>query len=405
LLNHDHYEQLCAAAVTGQISEGDWAELQEHIRTCADCRIFVGEVGHVVAPALARYAAEDGAVEPPTGSVERFVARGHSAGIPLQRKNKLLVARRSRNLKLAVAIIMAILAPLGIIFWVISQKPSKERPVVQENVHVSGRQATDDRKESIALKRENAALREHLKDLEARVQSLTGKLATDQAAFKDANNQRLQIESQLNALQKDGGALRTSLADRDSQIAQLKESLNRASEFKQASEIAVRAEESELSGLRDTVATLSGELRRSEQLSAAANDAKDLIVARNLHIIDVHDNENGSKPRPFGRIFYTEGKKLVFYAYDLGNPQTLSAKVSFHVWGEKTGKSGQVKNLGIFRADDAQDGRWVLTFDDARVLAQVNTIFVTTESNNKKITKPNGNRILTAFLDDAPNHP
>jgi hypothetical protein len=161
----------------------------------------------------------------------------------------------------------------------------------------------------------------------------------------------------------------------------------------------------QLQVLQSQVERLSSELAEAQQLSAAANEAKDLIVARNLHIVDVHDNENGSKPRPFGRIFYTEGKKLVFYAYDLGDPKKLSAKVSFYVWGEKAGSTQQVTNLGIFRADDVQEGRWVVTFEDPRVLAHINTVFVTAESNRKTATKPNGNRILVAFIAGEPNHP
>ena len=150
---------------------------------------------------------------------------------------------------------------------------------------------------------------------------------------------------------------------------------------------------------------LRTELAEAQQLSTAANQAKDMIVARNLHIVDVHDNADGSKPRPFGRIFYTEGKKLVFYAYDLGDPRKLSAKVSFYVWGEKMGTPQQARNLGILRADDERDGRWVVTFDDSRVLANINTVFVTAESNKKTAIKPNGNRILVAFIDGEANHP
>jgi hypothetical protein len=167
---------------------------------------------------------------------------------------------------------------------------------------------------------------------------------------------------------------------------------------------ATEAQRKRLETLQSKVEELTSELAEAQQLNSAANQAKDMIVARNLHIIDVHDNANSSKPRPFGRIFYTEGQKLVFYAYDLGDPTKLNAKVSFYVWGEKTGIA-QVKNLGILRADDERDGRWVVTFDDHRVLAQINTVFVTAESNKKSVSKPNSNRILVAFIDGEANHP
>jgi hypothetical protein len=130
-------------------------------------------------------------------------------------------------------------------------------------------------------------------------------------------------------------------------------------------------------------------------------------VARNLHIIDVHDSNGlGTHQLPFGRIFYTEGKSLVFYAYDLQRPGNAhDASVAFHVWGSKLGDDGSVKSLGIFRNESANDARWILTCDDPQVLAQVNTVFVTTETKQKNGEGPRGKRILYAFLGDRPNHP
>jgi hypothetical protein len=62
------------------------------------------------------------------------------------------------------------------------------------------------------------------------------------------------------------------------------------------------------------------------------------VVARNLHIIDVHDRDgNGKNQRAFGRIFYTEGKPLIFHTYDLADTRKLDAKVSFYVGGERLG--------------------------------------------------------------------
>jgi len=75
------------------------------------------------------------------------------------------------------------------------------------------------------------------------------------------------------------------------------------------------------------------------------------------------------------------------------------------VWGERLGSEKPIKSLGVFHTDDASDGRWVLTFDDPNVLAQINSVFVTAESAKKSIREPGGKRILFAFLGDKPNHP
>jgi len=40
--------------------------------------------------------------------------------------------------------------------------------------------------------------------------------------------------------------------------------------------------------------------------------------ARKLYIADVFDVDSGSRTKkPFGRVFYTQGKSLIFYAFDL----------------------------------------------------------------------------------------
>ena len=106
-----------------------------------------------------------------------------------------------------------------------------------------------------------------------------------------------------------------------------------------------------------------------------------------------------------GAFFYTEGKSLIFYAYDLADPRKLDEKVSFYVWGEQLGAEKPIRSLGIFHDDDARDGRWVLTFDDPQVLAQINSVFVTAESSKKAIKEPGGRRVLFAFLGEKPNHP
>src|SRR3984957_12418202 len=94
-----------------------------------------------------------------------------------------------------------------------------------------------------------------------------------------------------------------------------------------------------------------------------------------------------------------------FYAYDLSDPRKLDAKVSFYVWGERLGAEKPIRSLGIFHNDDANDGRWVLTFDDPQVLAQINSVFVTVKSSKKTIKEPGGKRVLFAFLGEKPNHP
>jgi hypothetical protein len=46
-----------------------------------------------------------------------------------------------------------------------------------------------------------------------------------------------------------------------------------------------------------------------------------------------------------------------------------------------------------------------MTFDDPKVLAQINSVFVTAESANKHYDEPHGKKVLFAYFGSQPNHP
>jgi hypothetical protein len=129
--------------------------------------------------------------------------------------------------------------------------------------------------------------------------------------------------------------------------------------------------------------------------------------ARNLHIIDVHDADgSGNDRKSFGRVFYTEGKSLIFYAFDLDDKKVTNAKYTFEAWGERLGQPASVKSLGVLYVDDKDQKRWVLKVDDPRQLAQIDSVFVTLEPHGGDDEKgPRGHKILYAFLSGQANHP
>jgi hypothetical protein len=217
---------------------------------------------------------------------------------------------------------------------------------------------------------------------------------------KDSLNSRLLEANQQNA------RFQSEKEEWENRATQLQAELEKSRADKSASGVTAALQETELRELRKKVDDQADLLRQQDELTARGSDVRDLVVARNLHIIDVHDRDGtGKSQRAFGRIFYTEGKSLIFYAYDLGDSRKVDAKVSFCVWGERLGAEKPIKSLGVFHNDNANDGRWVLTFDDPNVLAQIDSVFVTVESSRKVMREPGGRRILFAFLGEKPNHP
>jgi hypothetical protein len=128
------------------------------------------------------------------------------------------------------------------------------------------------------------------------------------------------------------------------------------------------------------------------------------MAARSLHITDVFDVDGkGKKKAAFGRVFYTEGKSLIFYAFDLSAPKD-AGKHSFQAWGELADSSTSAVNLGIFYVDDPAQKRWMLRFDNPGVLKQLSAVFVTTEPHGGT-TRPTGQKLMYAYLGHEPNHP
>ena len=171
-------------------------------------------------------------------------------------------------------------------------------------------------------------------------------------------------------------------------------------------------EQSELeSRVRDLNAANRDQERRlddSEQFLSSDRDIRELMGARNLYIADVFDVDSSSRTRkPFGRVFYTRGKSLVFYAFDLDRQPRLKTKSSFQVWGEKETAQTErapVTNLGILYLDSESNRRWIMRYDDPKTLAEIDAVFVTVEPQGGS-AKPTGKPFLFAMLLKHANHP
>jgi hypothetical protein len=151
--------------------------------------------------------------------------------------------------------------------------------------------------------------------------------------------------------------------------------------------------------LNDRLNAESDTIDRERKLLVADLDIRELMGARSLHIVDVFDVDGkGKTQRPFGRVFYTEGKSLIFYAFDLKGGAT------FQAWGQREARDESAHSLGIFYVDDQKQNRWVLKFEDPKVLAEINAVFVTVEPPGGSV-KPNRQKMLYAYLNATPNHP
>jgi hypothetical protein len=403
LNTHEQYEELCALAASGQASQDELEDLRSHLEICPSCRSAAYDFNQISAQALSSLAAKRLHCQIPSGMTQRFLARARSEGIELSRDNLPQTAppdRRPLFTSIAVAAALIVVAAVLII--------GKQKATIASNVplpvpqtavssppaEVQNRPVDDDR------------LGQELSSAQAEVTSMKDTIQAQRTELESARQATNDFDSRLKDAEQRSALSAADRSQREARIAELEGELEKARSEKNASDTAVALEEAEVRELQKQLSDDAVALRQQQELAERGGDVRDLVVARNLHIIDVHDRDgNGKSQRAFGRIFYTEGKSLIFYAYDLSDPRKLDAKVSFYVWGERLGAEKPIGSLGIFHNDDANDGRWVLTFDDPQVLAQINSVFVTVESSKKAIKEPGGRRVLFAFLGDKPNHP
>jgi anti-sigma-K factor RskA len=100
----------------------------------------------------------------------------------------------------------------------------------------------------------------------------------------------------------------------------------------------------------------------------------------------------------------TEGKSLIFYAYDLDQEPEVKNASTFQAWGRRGPDWRHALSLGIFYQDNASKKRWVVKLNDPKTLAQIDAVFVTVEPHGGS-HKPSGKPLLFAYLKSEPNHP
>ena len=434
----EYFEELCSLAASGLISEPEFIELRDHMQDCAKCRSGYAEFVDLLHNKLPLAAPE---IVAPSRLAEffsgkslyraRFLSRARKQGLAIPSESfrdacgsrptiwLLGEAGHSPLLALAIAVLVTTAAVLS---YNLRQSNTRYRNLAAEMTAMSRQIEHRDRPASIlpqengtsvlGLKREPppppsippktvdelAGVRRELAAAEARAKVLQEQ---QQATSSELQAARIQISDAIDARSQ----LENKLMESDQTIAQANRELQAARESRSKDSAAIVAQGLRIQELSEKLSAQTESLERERSLLAAGRDIHELMGARNLHIVDVSDiDSKGKDSRTFGRVFYTEGKSLIFYAFDLGDRSTIKRNASFQVWGSRGPGQSPAQNLGIFYVDDQKQNRWVLKFEDPRILAEIDSVFVTVEPPGGS-TKPTGHKLLYAYLGADPNHP
>ncbi len=408
---HSRYEELAALCAGGYLSAEELLEFREHARTCAQCRQSEEDFEEIVECGLpltqgpVREFYDKMKFKPADGARERFLQRARNEGIRFSPQiERPLPGHGGRaGFVFAVAGASALVAAVA----VIALYPKFVRPTPELAPSQSQAQVMELQRENANLKAQltqhqepaiNAAQQtQELQSLREQLQAEV-KAAESNAQTADRLSAQILQETQHNQqLLADLQARERSLGDAKAALALLNQQRNED----QASTVAMKVQVNDLS---EQLRIANKNLDLDHQLLAQSKDVRDLMGARQLHVVDVRDTDStGKAGKAFGRVFLTEGKSLIFYAFDLNETKLADAKHTFQVWGQEEGKTGSVRSLGFLYADDKAKRRWALKVEDPRLVSEIDSVFVTVEPVGGG-RKPSGQRMMYAYLGDA-NHP
>jgi hypothetical protein len=424
-LDHQKFKELAALAQRATLSNSERLDLELHLRVCSSCRqaqeeyVAIGTEGmdFLVAalyghsdhastwddrPAraklLTRVREAEQVFSPAKGEVFQM------PGVPLPR------GVLSPWVGGAAAVCVLIAVAIG------AYNLSARRDVAKHRTTISF--APDTQALALDKQRSDDLMASEKAQLD-RLQVQASKSRFEVARLKDA----------LRAAETRSAALATASQERDQEIRQVRAERDKLAAQLQETEQSYRLQQAELATLRaehdralvhtaslqskidELTQTSRDQARRiddEEQYLASDRDIRELMGARKLYIADVFDVDSGSRTRkPFGRVFYTQNKSLIFYAFDLDRQPGVKNASAFQVWGQRdaeTGEKNPAMNLGILYMDSESNRRWVLRLDDPKQLAEIDAVFVTVEPHGGS-QKPTGKPFLYALLRKEANHP
>lgn len=402
--DHSHFEELAALKAGGFLSNEELNELREHTKGCVECRQAEEEFSRIVHFGLpltmgpVREFVDELKTHPDHGMRSRFFRRARLEGIVFSAS----IERSAESHVRRVGFFVAAATALATMIVISAFYRTYRRPALQDSVEVQ---------QVEQLERENAALTASLSQSNGSVaaqrrenQNLRAQLANLATTADSLRRNSEQARGEAERSSSQNVQLLDESRNQEKLLAEARDEAARSSQLRIDDEATMVEQQTRITELTNRLRIASATLDQERQLAAAGKDVRELMAARQLHVIDVRDTDpNGNPSKAFGRVFLTEGKSLTFYAFDLNEDEVASAKRSFQVWAvPEAGKSSSL-SLGFLHMDAKAPGRWVLKVENPDLVKEISSVFVTAESAAGG-KQPTGQKMLYAFLGDA-NHP
>jgi Anti-sigma-K factor rskA, C-terminal len=436
---HEHFEELCALAASGQISEPDFVELQDHLQQCVYCQStytdFI-ELLHdklpLADPDVVGGSKLTGFFSENSSYRERFLARVRKEGVTVSAEPSREIVRNGlrpwfwltfRNARFAAVAVAVLLVTVGLLSYSLYEsntryerlasgqaeltKQLSQRAVLENSVPEESNPTSRPRNANVPT----TPVVPSAPGTEAELAKVRGERAAAETRSEFLQDQLAKVASELEALRGQSEAAAVSREELEKKLSEaeqlangVREELEQIRQARSKDSVTIAAQNLEIQNMSDKLSEQTERLEQESALLEASRDVRDLMGSRNFHIADVYDvDSKGKDQQAFGRVFYTEGKStLIFYAFDLNDRSAAKRNASFQVWGKRGPAQAPTHSLGLFQIDDQKQNRWVLRFEDPQVLAEIDSVFVTVEPLGGS-AKPTGRQFLYAYLNANPN--
>jgi len=426
---HDEFLELCAVSTSGQLTEEEQKRLQEHLVVCQPCREALKQYETIVRkviPAIAVSETPDCDESDCSWSEEQaekaFFKRlddqekdepkEFGGAAPMVAGSDRLSSFSSestwRHLWMLYAAGILLFATLSFYAYRVGVHRGVDSAKIIAPLTSTVNQASLEAQLSDAgHERQLARAQIELRD--KTIAELRQQLTQQSTQINEVQAAKDRLQSDLDTTRQDlveqGSELEQKLDAAQSSAQALQQKLDALDQQSAQDSTRAQAWDEKVNELTRLLHDREVALNEKDELLAHDRDIRELMGARDLYIAEVHDvARDGRTQIPYGRVFYTKGKSLIFYAYDLDRQAELKRAGSFQAWGRRGPDRQQAVNLGVFYEDSGAKKRWILKCDDAKMLEQIDAVFVTVEPNGGS-HKPSGKSLLFASLKIEPNHP
>jgi hypothetical protein len=409
MADHERYAELCALAAGGLLEGAALADFRTHLKQCAECSSDYQALSRLVvqdlqpAPDTFRQKLSSIRSKPLPYARERFLRGARAEGVVFSREIESSPQLRSWSWGAALpaaAVAALVVLCVGLTLFFVHATPFASRG----KYGFTSDQVARLNRENDALNASLTQLNQSLAARQQEIQRLRTQLEKSETAAQNLRRSEEQARADAGRSSSRAAQLLDESRDREKLLADAKSEASRANALHADDEATLVAEMVRVTELTDKLRIVSATLDMERQMAAAGQDVRELMAAKQLHVIDVRDaDQNGQPGRAFGRVFLTEGKSLTFYAFDLDGDKFTNSEPTFEVWAVPEGSKNSARSLGFLKVDTKASGRRVLRVDNPELVKAINSVFVTVEpaAGGKQ---PSGQKLLYAYL-GAPNHP